>query len=131
MYCILLGQLGAALFNFGKPLSCLCHDFLNILTIVVQTPKNCIVLLPYLNVQHVCNIQTHANIYTLCLTQRQSLTAILHVSIFFIHSRKNLFSRTITMDATMVVMAKSQSLMMTATRLKSLTKMKVESGGEW
>ena len=58
---VLLGQLGAALFNFGKPLSCLCHVFL--MTIVVQTPKNCIVLLPYLNVQHVCNIQTHANIW--------------------------------------------------------------------
>jgi len=35
------------------------------------------------------------------------------------------------MDATMVVMAKSQSLMMTATRLRSLMKMKEESGGDY
>jgi len=36
------------------------------------------------------------------------------------------------MDATMVVMAKSQSLMMTATRLRTLMKMnKEESGGDY
>ena len=65
-----------------------------------------------------------SSIYTTC-------NQFLAISLSTTCITKESVSQTITMDATMVVMAKSQSLMMTATRLRTLMKMKEESGGDY